>query len=231
MTAEQKATEILGDNPVPPAPVTEDGIAKAVLKKIGNFSGLKTEIRKKDTATAKAINGLKTEIRKKDTATAKEVKNSESRIKSNDNGNTGIILIGLAILFLVLLGLGALIYFRTRKIEKKIDDVPKDTAEEIYGFNPLPFNFVIKANGASHRVICSCADEDKETYNTFQVISMPDGPDHPESFVRQSEPRRGLAERYLKGTMMKFFDGKLKGTPQETLIVFLKEKTEKLNYT
>ncbi|MFA5776997.1 MAG: hypothetical protein WC906_00975 [Parcubacteria group bacterium] len=243
------ATVVVKGEPVPPAPVTEDGIATKVFNKV---SGL---LKSKDTETAKAFKealkkredetaeaykkafgkkdtetatALRESLAKKDTETAKSITDFGNKAIRESNSNTYLLIA----LFVIGLGsLGALVYFRTGRIEKKVDNVPKDTAEEIYGFDPRPFNFVVKANGVNHRVICSCADEEKETYNTFQIDSMPDGPDYPESFVRQAEPKKALAKRYVKGTMKKFFEDKLKGTPQETLIVFLKDATEKLNYT
>jgi predicted outer membrane lipoprotein len=100
------------------------------------------------------------------------------------------------------------------------EDIPAETVRQINELNPAPFEFDVVGHHVSYT---SPMDGIAEGYyKTFQITEMPDGENHPETFERQAETKRGIALNYIRGMMKKFLEGKLKGTPEAALIMYLK---------
>ena len=104
-----------------------------------------------------------------------------------------------------------------------VAEVPPATARLRQELNPEPFEI----DTTGHHVTYVSPPEGiaQGYYRTLKIEEMPDGPDHPETFERQMVNNRGSALHYLTGTFKKFLEGKLKGTPQESLILYLWKST------
>lgn len=104
------------------------------------------------------------------------------------------------------------------------NDVPVETIKLSRKLDPNPFTFEVLGKRV---VYTSPAEGIKEGYYlTLQVLETPDGLDHPETFERQAETKRGLVLNYVRGMAKKFLEGKLKGKKEEKLIEHLQKTGE-----
>lgn len=155
------------------------------------------------------------------------------------------------VIAIVLVGVGiiAFLFFRTEKkigatqatetiitavnvaADRVIADVPNETKNAIQQINSAPF--LIDNLPGGHHVSYTSPKEAMEEgyYLTLKIEEMPDGKTSPQTFVRQAENKKWQAIKYVEGVMKKFLEGKLKGTPQETLIVYLRDVTQDITIT
>lgn len=102
--------------------------------------------------------------------------------------------------------------------KKAIADVPKKTVEEMNKLTPEPFEIDI---AGKHVTYVSPAEGIAEGYYMTLKIEDTHGSTNPANFDRQTWRHRGQTKNYLTGTMKKFLEGKLTGTPEELLIRYL----------
>jgi len=217
---EKMVRNILGQNreknrtSVSPAPITprisEEGIAKKVFLKLSRKiddllkakeTEKKTALKEADSKTATAI---KEALEKVDTKTATAIKESGDKAIEESNSNAYLLLVALAIGFI---GLGVLIYFRTKRIEKKVDDVPTKTATAVNAFNRNPLDVVV----GGHRVILNQDQEvlDRKAYQVLLVDEDIDPSITPATFQLHEISDRNMAIDSFKRTMREHFNGKL----------------------
>ena len=204
----QMASEILGSQKttqVAAPQISEKGIADRVFKK------LSTLLTGKDSETAKAVTGLKTEIQKKDSETAKAVAESGDKAIEESNSNAYLLLVALAIGFI---GLGVLIYFRTKRIEKKVADVPAATNKLVKKLDPFTFSF----ESRGHQVTCT-PSIDGGAYNSFHVpTSVKSKVADPSKIKRSPTTSQGELRRDTLNLLSDFFDGKFNKTDTHSVL-------------
>lgn len=139
------------------ASLTEEGIAKAVRKKMGNIPGalksVKGEIAKKDTRTAKAIDGATTQLNA-------QIKNTGNQV--TDSVKHTSLKIGASLAFIGFL-VGVLVLLSARHTRRHQEDIlqreftslsikmgriPTETAKEVKKLDPITIDFTIDG----HRV-------------------------------------------------------------------------------
>ncbi len=198
-------------SPVPIAPrISEEGIAKKVFLKLSRkIDDLlkakeiekKTALKEADSKTSQAIKEV---FEKVDTKTATAIKESGDKAVKESNSNAYLLLVALAIGFI---GLGVLIYFRTKRIEKKVDDVPTKTATAVNAFNRNPLDVIV----GGHRAILNQDQEvlDRKAYQVLLVDEDIDPSITPATFQLHEISDRNMAIDSFKRTMREHFNGKL----------------------
>jgi hypothetical protein len=153
-----------------------------------------------------------------DTTMRQESKNSGQQIVRN------FWLFGVIIVLGFICIAALIIYFSKRSekcLNQKTVTILKGMKEIVNEFDASPI--AIKIAGREVGLYYLSEDEKEgKFYFTLQVEDEADG--KPENFVRQMEPKRGVAAKYISGVVKKFRDGDLAGTPQEKLIGYLKGK-------
>ena len=153
-----------------------------------------------------------------DTTMRQESKNSGQQIVRN------FWLFGVIVVLGFICIAALIIYFSKRSekcLNQKTVTILKGMKEIVNEFDASPI--AIKIAGRAVGLYYLSEDEKEgKFYFTLQVEDEADG--KPENFVRQMEPKRGVAAKYISGVVKKFRDGDLAGTPQEKLIGYLKGK-------
>ncbi len=209
----QMASEILGSQKttqVAAPQISEEGIAKKVFLKLSRKiddllkakeTEKKTALKEADSKTSQAIKEV---FEKVDTKTATAIRESSDKAVKESNSNAYLLLVASAIGFI---GLGVLIYIRTKRIEKKVDDVPTKTATAVNAFNRNPLDVIV----GGHRAILNQDQEvlDRKAYQVLLVDEDIDPSITPATFQLHEISDRNMAIDSFKRTMREHFNGKL----------------------
>lgn len=112
------------------------------------------------------------------------------------------------------------------KINVARETIPVETAKAVNEyFDPTPFTYDIEGK----HVECNFSVPEDECYLTLKIEST-NGSQNPADFERQvlDKHKRGLAAKYVRGTMTKFLKGGLAGTQEEALINYLVNVTKEI---